>query len=310
MDEKEALEAKKQSEDEYAAQIWQCIKRFRHDSEDSEFSQHGHLLDVVQNAAKKYALKTNPELDDLINDVEKLALAVNIISGSCNSTDPLFYEPNKTGIFWRHRPDILLDSMKSAPPNFSKTDIEYAAELYVSQDIIIPDLELLLIDILVAMELSAFAAQMAQPEKYSVDGSRESALKANHPALIFIIGRTATLLFVLIVSAVSIFFGTIISEWIPIIFIGLSIIYFLADLFISILSLPGAISMYYMRRKSTLKLLNSMNAVYLNIPSHGPVSAANLRRLLERSSDLGACWSSMIFVILDKMQNLSSVRAT
>jgi len=258
------------------------------------FSQYYGLLDKISLDAKNYAVKnglTASAYEELLDNAFPVAYLLKSGRFEYEDSDLTGEQERERYNFWRHNPQLLNAVKIKKPPHFDRGEIEGAAKIYLDLPFRSSELDKLLVDMLMALEFSAFADQMLNPNPYGTT----SPLKQLHPFWMFLIGLVANAVLFIGLGSAALYLGW---EWVGGILIG---IFFLLTA-ISIFALPFAVWRFYKARKQIAELLLSMSTAYQCLNSGGPISVRHLQEMINVSINKGAVWPAPLFALLDDIQ--------
>ena len=198
-------------------------------------------------------------------------------------------EPN----FWKHDQFAIEKAKRFEGPEIHRDLVENVVADYLALPVRSALVDRTLVDILLATELFAFASEV-------FSGNRVSIAKGNGP-LDFLFGRLFSILFFSgpIVIAVGVTnLGWLTNEW------SIGVIWGLIGLFLietawASLRFPFAWRAQVRQNAHIAKLLSSINSVYAEMNSTGPISAKHIRDRAQAASFDGVGWPPSLFVLLD-----------
>ncbi len=196
---------------------------------------------------------------------------------------------------WKHEPGILNYTKNTGKRYFvDRNSVESACRVYLDMPIRLSKIDRILIDQLIAVELSSFADEMINPNPYGV----KSPLKQQHILISFIIGFIINAIFFIGLAV-----GAFALEWevVGIVILG---IYVLITA-VSVIALPFAWKKQSAARKLVTDLILSIDGVYREMGSSGPISARHIAEKAKKSSDLGVVWPAPLFAMLDDVLSRS-----
>ncbi len=260
-------------------------------------SQYGHLTKAATDAAADCAATGSSDPDD--TEFQWLASSGSSVIRTLRSALGRFEkEADRTLLIWRHIPDAAQRIVKNQAPPMSRLEIEAAADEYLSLPYRVPELDRLLVDILVALELFAYGDEVSGNKPMSGGGLSPLKLK---PIRSFLIGHGSNLLLGIVVGSVA--WGASLihlfpERWLPALW-GILLLLFLGRLLIGAVAFPRFWLAATKARKRSLDLLSAMNGVYSELNSTGPISTNHIQQRAQATSAEGVVWPSPLFVLLD-----------
>lgn len=285
---------------DYEAVREASVKRYAVSEDSSSYSTFVHsqfnkLLETISRDCLNWAKSENKNLSDFVDLLDKSLCVIYSLRSCCTEEDYDFDEEKdvyKYYNFWKHDEFLLRKIIKDKQkPYIDKFDLANLVQTYLTLPFRSPSIEKILVDLLIASELSMFADQMFNPDEYA----QSSPLKQLHPLWWFLVN--------IFINAV-IFAGLGLASF----NIGWEIIgTILISLFaiftgIHFLCLPFSLFKYYKVRKKILSLIEEMNNVYYELNSTGPISARRVEKAAEAAAEKGAAWPAPLFALLDDIQ--------
>ncbi|MFK5914048.1 MAG: hypothetical protein QM484_06720 [Woeseiaceae bacterium] len=208
---------------------------------------------------------------------------------------------NKIYNFWSHDKHLLYKIKRNKEsPYISREEIEDAATYYIGLPIRSSALERLLIDILIAMELSAFTDEMCNEQLFPGLPPR-SPLSVGNPFFIVVKSLFFDAVIWLGLAAIFIYAGS--KSWVSddlafYIAITLALFFVLGSLY-KILRLPFLWKEINKSKTKVLDLIDSMDFLYTELNSNSLISAKHILKGAEKAVDKGVVWPTSLFVLLD-----------
>lgn len=242
----------------------------------------------------KAILDVDPEFADpeyQLSDSDLFWRARNLLDSLSSATAPDDEAGNAN--FWRHHGHPLSEAKAGRTPPLQRQEIESAVGDYLQMPVRSQYVDRLLVDLLVAMELFAFARDAFG---HGVEGSFRLLPSA---FISFLKGRFVSLLvagaFVALTAALN---EHLPAEWgsgILLIIIVLAAI----DTGVALFALPWAMVMRRRHNERIRAMLAAMNRVYLELDAQGPISVRNFVQLAEKATDVDVVWPAPLFALLD-----------
>jgi hypothetical protein len=226
-----------------------------------------------------------------INDSGLIWQAESFVGSLSSATAPdgADGKPN----FWRHHERPLRLAKENAVPPLNREMIEAAVGDYLQMPVRSAYVDRLLVDLLVAMELFAFARDAFG------HGFERSIRFAPSALLSFLKGAAISLLiFGVLLGALWSLSGYIASGWTEGLAFGIVLLASI-DLAWMILMLPWSILARRRHNKRISAMLATMHRVYLKLEAAGPVSSRNFIELARKATDAGVAWPAPLFALLD-----------
>lgn len=249
------------------------------------------LEELTQDAVAKVS-ESDPRRQHELED--KLWSADHLVGQLCDAATSYEREWDKREQlnFWQHawRPadDIRRKNYKLT----MKGEVEGAASYYLDQPLRSQLFDRILVDMLIAQELYAFADEMIHPLKFP-GLPVNSPLKQPHPLWQFIRDN-------LISAAILGGIAWVVSStnWGGVVAGVLLVIWVIGAVW-SIFALPVVWSRWLKARKKVLTLLDSMLTTYAQMQSDSVISASHVLDTVKASAAAGAVWPSPLFVLLE-----------
>lgn len=221
-------------------------------------------------------------MDDLLRDGADVVFMIDeSIEWSAN-------KDGSTDALWHHRESIeVFDELRAkAAPRFNRFTIEEAVQVYLQLPYRSPVIDRILIDLLVSVELYAFA-----------DWVRRHRLR---PLLTWLVDKVVTLflwaLIFLVLWGLSVV-GLFHDDWLfpANLIIGVLVFVYFA---FSTLMLPNSWWRGHKQNKKTADLMSNMVGVYSELSGEA-ISARHIEHRARSASDAGVVWPAPLFVLLE-----------
>ena len=279
------------------------IERWSDDADAAKhrYSEYRRALDAITRAATDYSISQGLSLDenaewslrsilyeccDIITDIR---LALYADEG----------EDKAQMRFWSHRPQPLNELKSNRRRHFRRSEIEACVGRYLALPYRAPDIDRVLVDLLVAMEVFAFGELVLNAP--SVPGFGSSSPLKRHPIVEWL--ANAVLSLVLWIAVAGVLWGLSRIHLFPEIWLtGVNVILggmvVLSVAWTTIL-LPRTLWVVHKARMMVLKVLEHMNGVYCELSSDGPISARHIEQRARTAADAGVVWPAPLFALLD-----------
>lgn len=209
------------------------------------------------------------EFEDLLSE------ALQVVDNAMLAVNGGYIADNDEVNDWKHQRHALELALKSDAPIIYKDNIQNAAALYLKLPFRSQRMDYVLVELLIACELFAFARQMSWALKQS---SLWGWAKARFYSALF---------YFAVVLAVQWLFnadwGTV-AFWI-----------YLAE------SALSAIPLF--RPSKLAKVFQEMNGVYCELTPSGPFSARHIEHRAETAAEKGVVWPAPLFAVLDDINS-------
>jgi hypothetical protein len=282
-------------------ELGEAMRRWLDDEPEASFPQSAHekyrnstyqrCLSSLGEDALKIARERNIQSEDF--EYEYLRPIEFFMQGWLSALYPWdAFDPR----LWWHHIDPIADAKASKGPDFEKALVEALGGSYLSLPCRSKFVERRLIDCMVAMEFYGFSRELFDPKV----AGRVGFVKGNGPAG-FLIWRALSVLSVVILFlpfAGLAYFEVISFSVAFIAALVLAALWVLESLW-ALFRFPMAWRQQLKANQKLTQLLSSMNQIYQQLESNGPISAGYFRECLVKSSDEGVAWPSPIFAILD-----------
>jgi hypothetical protein len=260
-------------------------------------SQYGRLIKAVTDAAADHAASTAADPEDS-NYSELAQDGCSVVRELRSGLGCFEKEGDARLLVWRHQDSAAQLIAKDQSPPMARYEIESAAQAYLDLPYRVPEIDRLLVDVLVALELFAYGDEATGNKMMSGGGPSPLKLK---PVRGFIFGHGLNLVLALILGAA--FWGVSLTglfpeSWLPAVW-GILLVLWLGLLAIGVISFPRFWLAATKARKQALALLTAMNGVYAELSSSGPISTRHIERRTRAASNEGVIWPAPLFVLLD-----------
>lgn len=263
-------------------------------------SQCGWLMRAVAEAACDHAVaqhRTNPaEALDTIADFT--SMGAEIVRSLRFALGADEREGDARLSVWQHRSMPLAEVRANRSPLMDRVEIESVAHDYINLPYRVPALDRLLVDVLVALELFAFADEVCGNKPMPGGGPSPMKLK---PIRTFIFGQAGNLVFAVVIGLFGYGaskIGLFPESWLPGLWMLLSAL-FLLLLGVAIIGFPRFWLAATKARKQAMKLLEQMNGLYTELSSGGPISTKHILQRAQATAADGVSWPAPLYVLLD-----------
>jgi hypothetical protein len=262
-----------------------------------EWSLRRRLLDDLTTAAMDHALQTGKSLDEFQDLACAGVMVVGEIRGSLVSQDDdRSADLRKKWNFWQHERNPLALVREKKRPYIDRLSIEYAASKYLELPYRSVRVERILVDVLVAIELYAYADEMMTPPQagYILPPLRSeySPLHKKHVVRGYIIGQVLTA--VVLLGGAWLAANAAWNTTATVLFV-----LFLADLVLATIGLRFAWREQSKSRGEVWKRIRAMVETYCELASEGVISARRVREVAVKAVEMGVAWPGPLFAILD-----------
>jgi hypothetical protein len=250
--------------------------------------QYRYLLEKVINAAVKDGLplrEAGPQAADIVSGIRHAATAYGD------------HSVHKQLNFWEHV-DLPAERIRSKDfPQLYRTEIERAAASYLQGPIRAPEVDRLYVDLLVAVELFAYAAHVSNP------WIRMMSPQPRHPLVTYARGRAMEALLFGGIIGVTLWLDSsgrlseTVTFWTMLTCLGL----FAISSVYATISLPFAwrARAQGKYRPTQQQLLSLMVTLYQDLESDGAISASHIRDKAKKADEQGVGWPATLFALLD-----------
>ncbi len=258
--------------------------------------QYDRVMDEVGKAAVQHALEAGVDPDyDLDNLIERGASLVRDLHTALGGNE-------RTGadrqLVWVHISSPLERVRQDRSPVMDRISLEWIVQGYLDLPYRVPSLDRLLVDVMVALEMFAFADEASGNKVMS--GGGPSPLKLR-PIRSFVLGQVSNLVVAGIIGALAYaasLLGIYPSSWLPGTCVVLGLLYLLLCA-VAVVMFPRYWLAATKARKLALALITQMTGVYSELNAHGPISSRHIERRAQEAASVGISWPAPLFALLD-----------
>jgi hypothetical protein len=258
-------------------------------------SEFYRALDAISRAALAYALERNASVGDRLGGgftqphprtVEELLNNGFVVVGGLRDCidwpkkdKPAWYDRPR---FWSHQHWLIAAVKRGKAPRFDRSGIESTVTEYLRLPYRAPEIDRLLVDLLMAIEIAAFT-------DWKID--------RNMNWVVFLsTGRRVSNPLVNCVSAFLFWFGLAFGlQWLGLINRQWEGISYQVAFWLGVASLVSGVLLTV----KPDKLTQQMSICYSAMDSAGPISAPHIRELLAASTQKGVVWPAPLHALLD-----------
>lgn len=278
-----------------------------------QFTVYHFQLDALSKGAREYAEQNGVGVDEFRDGpLEQARCLVRRLHNAFindqweTEAERARRDPTKRLNFWRHERNPLTFVATKQIPYIDRAWVESETGHYLNMPFRSAALDRLLVDVLIGMELYAFANEMLNEPK-PILGPPQSPMNLRHPIRVFFVGQLSNALLYLGGAALSVYAGSVgwIGEgWSIGIAVAL-VAFFLLAFVLALFAMP-----FYWRNRSKLQRevrekVDAIAGVYFELASSGPISARHIRELAKQAAAKGVVWPSPLFAMLDDIEKRS-----
>lgn len=202
--------------------------------------------------------------------------------------------------FWIHDDDPTPRLRTQEFPYMNREWLLQAAYDYLDLPYRVPQLERLLVDLMIALELYAFTKEMFQKNPRWARSFAMSPLMQRHALWAYVRYRFIAAcvyggLAFLAANYSDRIVGHNAAGWLT----GIPIALFALDFVFSTVMLPFAWRQQAKARKRVLTLIEMMFSTYRELNGEGDISTRRLRDVASKAADAGAVWPNPLFLLID-----------
>lgn len=259
------------------------------DERRAESTLYGRLIVSLGTAAAELAGTTEADAFrwDYLSPIADFVYNLHDSVSAYNKPDPNFWRHDQSGIEKAKRGEGLM---------ITRDQVEGAVADYLALPVRSEMVDRTLVDILLATELFAFASEVFGTSMFS----RVGIAKGNGP-LGFLVGRGCSLVVFAVPIGIAVGAATMdwLSEgWLTGIIVTLIGFFLLETVWVTV-RFPFAWRAQIRHNVRIGEILSTMNGVYSEMNSTGPISARHIRERAQASSAEGVGWPAPLFVLLD-----------
>ncbi|KGT79635.1 hypothetical protein MA20_12390 [Bradyrhizobium japonicum] len=277
-----------------------AVRDYQQDAPGDAF--YGYLLRGISQSALDHAVKEQIEPGrfkyDVIDSGMQLVRDTRFAFGDGGSEN--------SSSFWKdyERPLDLIRADKV--PSIDRSGLEASVGEYLALPYRAQAMDSFLVRALIAMELYAFGDEMLNEKTFGIVPAR-SPLKQRHVLLKYLLGNVFNAIVFGGVAAASIWassaglLGETATFWIA----GICVALFLLFAALTTILLPFAWVRQAKARRTVYDLLATMNTLYNEQRSDGPVSSQYVYDRAKDAAAKGVVWPAPLFALLDDIQSRS-----
>lgn len=216
-----------------------------------------------------------------------ICLGLDVIEAAARGVNQSWWdrEEGQSALGWHHRARPTLAGKKHGDPYIIRLDVEEAAAGYLALPFRVDSLDRLLVDMLMASEMFAFADEM-QPQ-----------LKQRFPTLLaWLWGNLKSLMIGLAIVGILLwaFPDSTVAQWIAGIIAGLTLLGAAFSLIVFPFLYPSVRAQRLKFHATVMGMTDAYTAL-----GGSPASVPHIRKLVDRATDAGVVWPAPLMALLD-----------